>query len=89
MFVSRYRRYGIKSLSESLEYETQQKSRKLNRKKNEKLRNQQKSQASSSSLQSASSSFANVESPLGSIKSFEQSGIFVLFMNVLNDDVVC
>merc|ERR1719412_1561518 len=70
----RYRRYGIKSLQESLEYETQQKARKLSRKKNEKIRNQQKQQGLNPSLQAPNLSSANVESPLGSIMSFEQSG---------------
>ena len=78
IFPSRYRRYGIKSLQESLEYETQQKARKLSRKKNEKIRNQQKQQGLNPSLQAPNLSSANVESPLGSIMSFEQSGMFVL-----------
>merc|ERR1712209_259848 len=65
----RYRRYGIKSLSESLEYETKQRSRRLHRKRAEKLRNQLKS-STSSSLQANT----NVDSPLDSITSFEQLG---------------
>ena len=44
--LMRYRRYGIKSLSESLEYETKQRSRRLNRKRTEKMRSQQKSTSS-------------------------------------------
>lgn len=58
--LMRYRRYGVKTISESAEYETQQKIRRLNRKKNEKIRtNQQKLLQ-----QSCENSRANVESPL-------------------------
>ena len=71
ILLLRYRRYGIKNLSESLEYEAQQRTRRLNRKRSEKLRSQQKSQGSNSILSSATT---NVESPLGSITNFEQSG---------------
>ena len=69
-FTFRFRRYGIKSLSESLEYEVQQRTRRINRKKSEKLRNQPKL----NSLLQSNNSTTNVESPLGSITSFEQSG---------------
>ena len=71
--IYRYRRNGIKNTSESVEYETQQRARRLNRKRIEKLRNQQKTQVTGSLLQTTSS-LTNVESPLGSITSIEQSG---------------
>jgi len=71
--LMRYRRNGIKNTSESVEYETQQRARRLNRKRIEKLRNQQKTQVTGSLLQTTSS-LTNVESPLGSITSIEQSG---------------
>ena len=58
-------------MPESLEYEVQQRTRRLNRKRSEKLRSQQKSQGS---LLQSSNSAANVGSPLGSITNFEQSG---------------
>ena len=58
-------------MPESLEYEVQQRTRRLNRKRSEKLRSQQKSQGS---LLQSSNAAANVESPLGSITNFEQSG---------------
>ena len=73
IYFCRYRRYGIKNLSESLEYETKQRSRRLLRKRAEKLRIQQKS-STSSSLQANT----NVDSPLDSITSFEQSGMLTL-----------
>ena len=69
--LMRYQRYGIKNTSESLEYESQQRTRRLNRKRSEKLRGQQKTQGS---LLQSSNATANVESPLGSITNFEQSG---------------
>jgi len=55
-------------MSESLEYETKQRQRRLNRKRTEKMRSQQKS--TSSTLQGNT----NIDSPLDSITSFEQSG---------------